>query len=517
MLDKAKYRELFVQEAHEHIQRLNQALLKLEKEPEASGYIDELFRAAHTLKGVAATMSYDQIMQLCKAIEEVLDVLRKGKSKLSTHTANILFKCFDVLEEMVDDESKKVDLKPYLRELKNPSEIERVGEDEPSFPTKSQTIRVKMEDLDSLVNLVGELVIAKMRLDQIIPAVLSEETRQTLVAFSRIVSNLQDQTMKLRLVPIEQVFNRFPRMVRDLSKNQGKEVKFEMGELGIELDRVVLDAITDPLLHILRNAVDHGIESSLERKKLGKTKYGNIRLVASRIGEKVVILVEDDGRGIDVERIKSIAIKNKLVSSTEAESMTGVEVLDLLGTPGLTGAKYVTDVSGRGVGFNVVRNQVESVGGQVKIETKKGLGTHITLTLPLSLAIIEGLLVKVAGQRYMLPLSSITTILQVDSREIKNVHGNDMIMFMDQVVPLMRLQNLLGIQTDDVAEKEKVTVVIVNKGEKFYGLVVDVFERKQEIVIKRLDSTSAASSKFSNATILSDGKVVLILDPVLLL
>ncbi|MDP3758463.1 MAG: ATP-binding protein, partial [Candidatus Daviesbacteria bacterium] len=357
----------------------------------------------------------------------------KGKAKLTTKLADTLFKCFDLLEEMVDDQSKKVDLEPYLKELQISSETERSAGVELAtmFQKKLATIRVKMEDLDSLVNLVGELVIAKMQLDQTALITASDEAKYVLTAIGRSISDLQDQAMRLRLVPIEEILNRFPRMVRDLSKNQGKEIKLEMNSFGIELDRTILDAITDPLLHILRNAIDHGIESPSERKKIGKPKSAIIKITASRVGDKVVLRIEDDGRGIDVDRIRSMAIKNKILSGAEANSITDDEILSLLGTPGLSGASNVTDVSGRGVGFNVVRRQVEDVGGQVSIETKKSHGTSIMITIPLSLAIIEGLLVTAAEQKYVLPLSTITAILHIENHEIKSVHGTRTIVLRD--------------------------------------------------------------------------------------
>ena len=517
MLDKNKYSELFVQESHEHLQKLNRSLLDLEKDPESSEHIDAMFRSAHTLKGMALTMDYDQITQLCRTIEELLDKLRKDKAKLTTKLADSLFKCFDLLEEMVDDQSKKVDLEPYLKELQISSETgTSAGVELPTmFQKKLATIRVKMEDLDSLVNLVGELVIAKMQLDQTALINASDEAKYVLTAIGRSISDLHDQAMRLRLVPIEEILNRFPRMVRDLSKNQGKEIKLEMNSFGIELDRTILDAITDPLLHILRNAIDHGIETPSERKKIGKPKSAIIKITASRVGDKVALRVEDDGRGIDVDRIRSMAIKNKILSGAEANSITDDEILSLLGTPGLSGASNVTDVSGRGVGFNVVRRQVEDVGGQVSIETKKSHGTSIMITIPLSLAIIEGLLVTAAEQKYVLPLSTITAILHIENHEIKSVHGTRTIVLRDQIVPVARMSDLLETRTHNNETSGRVTVVVVNRSGKPYGLIVDSIERKQEVVIKRLDNTGGAS-KFSNATILADGKVALILDPAVL-
>lgn len=518
MSENSQYREMFVQESHEHIEELNQSLLKLEKEPTSHEHIDSLFRSAHTLKGMAATMGYDQIRQLCMEIEDLFDKLRNGKEKITTSLASSLFTCFDLLREMVDDESKNVDLAPYLRDLQNPTDRENPeGSDLSSTHIQSQTIRVKMDDLDILVNLVGELVIAKMRLEQTIPSA-SDETHQVLMSLRRLIADLQYQTMKVRLVPIELIFNRFPRMVRDLATKQDKDVIFETDGSGIELDRTVLDSITDPLLHMLRNSIDHGIEEPSEREKVGKPRSGTIRLTAYRVGDRVAIQIKDDGKGIDIEKIKQKAVEKNLISPVEVSQMTEDKIIELLGTPGLSSAASVTDVSGRGVGLDVVFRQVEAVGGHVKIETKKGLGTSMTLIIPMSLAIIEGLLIKVAGERYVMPLSSITTTVSVNRNEIKTVQGKEVMVLRDQAIPLIRTEKVLGISTksDVVKANETITVVIVDKGGKPYGLIVDSFENMQEIVTKRLDSTSNSTTNLSDATILADGTVVLILEPALL-
>lgn len=516
MSENSQYREMFVQESHEHIEELNQSLLNLEKEPESREHIDSLFRAAHTLKGMAATMGYDQIRQLCMQIEELFDKLRNGNEKITTNLASSLFSCFDLLREMIDDENKKVDLEPYLQQLQNPDANEGPEEAEHlSAHSKSQTIRVKMEDLDALVNLVGELVIAKMRLEQTIPSA-SDETHQMLMSLRRLIADLQYQTMKVRLVPVELIFNRFPRMVRDLATKEGKDVIFETDGAGIELDRTVLDAITDPLLHMLRNSIDHGIEAPSEREKAGKPRSGTVRLTAYRVGDMVAIQIKDDGKGIDIEGIKQRAIEKNIISASDAAQMPDEKIVELLGTPGLSSASNVTDVSGRGVGLDVVFRQVESVGGHVKIDTTKGVGTSMKLIIPMSLAIIEGLLIKVAGERYVMPLTSITTTVSVDRSEIKTVQGKEVMILRDQTIPLVRTDQALGISAKAEAVKQdgSITVVIVDKGGKPYGLIVDSFENMQEIVTKRIDNNS--SSNLSDATILADGTVVLILEPAML-
>ena len=315
---------------------------------------------------VEATMGYDQIRELCKAVEELFEKFRKGEEKISSDMASYLFKCFDAIQQMVDDENVKIDIEQYLKDLSNPSEMGKPGAEAQAqqHSTVPQTIRVKMQDLDSLVDLVGELLIAKMRLEQTVGNSTSDlKVHHTLMSIGRLVSDLQYQTMKLRLVPVEQIFNRFPRMIRDLAAGQGKDIKLQMEGLGIELDRTVLDAITEPLLHMLRNAVDHAQEMPDDREQAGKRRTGTIKLNASKVGDRVMIMVEDDGRGIDIDRLKAKAVEKKLVTKAEADSMTEEQVLGLLGTPGLSTARQVTDISGRGVGLDVVFSQIEAVGG----------------------------------------------------------------------------------------------------------------------------------------------------------
>lgn len=517
MSENSKYRDMFVHEALEHVESLNQSLLKFEEEPNNRELVDVLFRSAHTMKGMAATMGYDQIRDICKSIEELFDKFRKDEETMTSDLASVLFEGIDLLRQMIEDENKKIDLGEYLNHIKNPSSFKKNNtETNTNTPLKSPTIRVKMEDLDILVNLVGEMMICKMRLEETFHISTSDSSREILMNLGRLITDLQYQTMKIRMVPINQIFNRFARMVRDVSVSLGKEIKLDFLDSGIELDRTVLDAITDPLLHMLRNAVDHGIETPENRKMMGKQAVGTIQLSAMRVGDRVEIIIEDDGKGIDMEAIKAKALEKGIIAEEEAPRMTDEEVIALLGTPGLSSAKTVTDISGRGVGMDVVMTQVENVGGQVKIRTVKGMGTKITLTIPLSLAIIGGLLVTISDQKYVLPLSSIASTMTVTKSEIQNVHGKEVITLRDKVVPLIRVASLLGEISKNYDSSEKITVVIIDKGGKSYGLVVDSLEKEQEIVIKRLDSIWHGESKFSDATILPDGKVALILEPTLL-
>lgn len=504
---------MYVSEALEHVETVNETLLKLEEEPEKREYLDLIFRSAHTVKGMSATMGYDDTRELCKNIENIFDNIRKGQEKLTPNLASALFKCIDLLREMIADDTKKVDLKPYLQMLEKPDEMQHTAESSTNN-AKSPTIRVKMVDLDSLVNLVGELVISKMRLEQTLSK-SSDDSHQVMMELDRLVTDLQYQSMKLRLVPIDQIFSRFTRLVRDTSASLGKQVNLVMESSGIELDRTVLDAITDPLLHILRNCVDHGLETPQERTKFGKSETGTIRLTAYGVGDRVAIKIEDDGRGINLDRVKAKAIEKGILSEEQAMKMSDDDTIHLLGTPGLSTAKEVTDVSGRGVGMDVVITQVEQVGGNVQITTEKGKGTTMILTIPLSVSIIGGLLINVSGDKYVLPLSSISTTVVITPDQIKSIHGQETIVLREQVVPLIRVAQFLGIEQKQTGS-DTITVVIVDKGGKPYGLVVDSYDKKQEIVIKRLGNEAHSSDLFTNATILGDGSVALILDPALL-
>lgn len=518
MSENSKYRDMFVMEALEHVENLNHHLLKYEEEPNVKEHVDILFRSAHTLKGMAATMQYDQIREICKTIEEIFDKFRKGENSITAELGNVIFLGIDHLKQLINDETKKMDLDEFLNYVRNPHELKINKAEVDNSATqkiKSPTVRVKMQDLDSLVNLIGEMMISKMQLDRVIQTRNSDEGREILMNLGRLITDIQYQTMKIRLVPIDQVFNRFSRMVRDVSKSLGKEVKLEMEGSNIELDRTILDAITDPLLHMLRNAVDHGLETPCVREAAGKSKNGTIQLKAKRLGDRMEIQVIDDGKGIDLEAIKRKALEKKIVTEEQVESMSDEDIVGLIGTPGLSTAKEVTDISGRGVGMDVVMSKVKNVGGQVKVLTEKGKGTNITLTIPMSLAIIGGLLVNISDQKYVLPLSSISTTLTVDSKEIKNVHGKEMIVLRDKVLPIVRASSVLGLQTSSETADIQTNIVVVDKDGKSYGLVVDSLENEQEVVIKRLDGVSFLST-FSDATILPDGKVALILEPSLL-
>lgn len=373
-----------------------------------------------------------------------------------------------------------------------------------------QTVRVDIERLDKLMNLVGELVINKTRIAQIATAHNLVELNETVEQFDRISTDLQNLVMKVRMVPVEQVFNRFPRMVRDLAKELGKEINFVMEGKETELDRTVIDEIGDPLLHLLRNAIDHGIEKPEVRRKLGKNPEGLLLLAARHEGNSVIIEVEDDGQGLDVDRIRKRAKEMGLID--DDSRLDNSAIIDFIFHPGFSTAQTVTDLSGRGVGLDVVRNKIESLSGTVTVESKPGAGTRFRIRLPLTLAIIQAMLVKVNDETYAIPLSSVAETTMVKPESIRQVQKQEVILLRGQVLPILRLKKLVGLPLENDQADKELYVVIVHRGNQQVGLVVDTLLGQQEIVIKSLGRLLAGIPGLGGATILGDGKVSLILD-----
>ncbi|MBQ8412363.1 MAG: chemotaxis protein CheA, partial [Lachnospiraceae bacterium] len=388
-------------------------------------------------------------------------------------------------------------------------------------PVVNRSVRVDIEKLDDLMNLVSELIIAKNGLVSINNA--DDAARQTNSGFNeqieyleRITTNLHESVMKVRMVPIESVVNRFPRMIRDLSKKLNKEMELIMTGEDTELDRTVIDEIGDPLMHMLRNAADHGLEPTIERLKIGKPKVGTIRLDAYQDGNNVTIEVSDDGSGVDVEKIKKKAIEKGQITEEQAEYMTDKEAVDLLFQPAFSTAEKISDVSGRGVGLDVVKNKIEGLGGDVEVVTKLGEGTKFIVRLPLTLAIIQALMVEVGAEKYALPLNSVVTIEEILPDDIKYVHTKEVINLRGTVIPIVRLNEVLDVEPveveDDTFDDEGLIVVIVKKGDKQAGLVIDKLLGQQEIVIKPLGKYIRVPKLISGATILGNGDVALIID-----
>lgn len=693
-MDVSQYLEIFIDETKEHLQSLNEQLLILEKEPENDSTINEIFRAAHTLKGMSGTMGYKRMQNLTHNMENIFSEIRNGKMSVTATIVDLLFKGLDALEnylsnisttgdegteeytdiisqldvclkqglgEMpaaapaattaaavaveekaetatadsakekyrafkyadhekhamneaiatgqhaygitvyiqescllkaaraflvfktleglgtviksepavqdIEDERFEFDFSMvlitkesleavkkaimsvsevdsvYLSEIKAeeivmpkeevvvqktesaaaatataaaPAAQEKKQTTQTSKPVVNRSVRVDIEKLDDLMNLVSELIIAKNGLVSINNA--DETAKQDNSGFNeqieyleRITTNLHTSVMKVRMVPLESVVNRFPRMIRDLSKKLNKKMELYISGEDTELDRTVIDEIGDPLLHLLRNAADHGLETNEERAALGKPETGSIILNAFQEGNNVVIEVKDDGKGIDAEKIKAKAIAKGTITAEQGEAMSDKEIIDLLFRPSFSTAEKISDVSGRGVGLDVVKTKIESLGGDVEVRTTLGQGSNFIIRLPLTLAIIQSLMVELGTEKYAIPLGSIQTIEDVPVSEVKYVQTKEVINLRGTVIPLIRLNEVLDVESVK-AQDENLTVVIVTKGDKLAGFVVDNLIGQQEIVIKSIGKYINNSKMISGATILGDGEVALILD-----
>ena len=692
-MDVSQYLEMFIDESNEHLQTLSDELMVLEKEPENKDTINEIFRAAHSLKGMAGTMGYKRMQNLTHNMENVFSEIRNDKMKVNSKLVDVLFQCLDALESYVDNirntqDEGTDDNEPIIKELndflanegqenaqpkeekpqeeakpeggtdetitdvsladfeknavnealkkgmhvcnihvyvdpncilkaaraflvfknleghgdviksmpsvqdiedekfdfdfsivfvteeeaskildiiKNVSEIKDAVLTEIKEPLKTEddnapaeaskeehkneapaqdsaekkpapsaakkpaqaasakpgvkpvgrSVRVDIEKLDVLMNLVSELIIAK---NGLVASASDEEGNAANQGFheqieylERVTTNLHESVMKVRMMPIESVVSKFPRMIRDLSKKLNKKMELYMTGEETELDRTVIDEIGDPLMHLLRNSADKGLESAEVRAERGKPEVGSIFLNAYQDGNNVVIEVGDDGNGIDVEKVKAKAIEKGNITEEQAEMMTEKEIIDLLFRPSFSTSDKITDVSGRGVGLDVVKSKIEALGGAVEVKTTYGVGSTFIIHLPLTLAIIQALMVKLGDEKYAISLDSIQTIEDIPVSEIKYVHAKEVINLRGNVIPLVRLRELLDVPGEP-EESENITVVIVSKGDKQAGLVVDSLIGQLEIVIKSLGKYININKMISGATILGDGSVALIID-----
>ncbi|MBQ1871133.1 MAG: chemotaxis protein CheA [Lachnospiraceae bacterium] len=690
-MDVSQYLEIFIDETSEHIQSLNDCIMNLEQEPDNKDTINEIFRAAHSLKGMAGTMGFKRMQHLTHDMENVFSEVRNDKVKVNGEMIDVLFQCLDAIEGYLDtikstsdegteehediitklnemlngggaaapaeapkaeasaeapkaaayeekfldaefndsdkqavkDKEKEglkiygvtvyVDQKCLLKsaraflvfkaieeigsivyynpssqdiedekfdfdfniivatdhsledvlnaakgvleietavgreissaDLENeagndvaaPAEVTEETKNVPQVKTQaastgnkapankqavtSRTVRVDIEKLDTLMNQVSELIIAKNSLVSISSAEgaggQSASFTEQIEYLERITTMLHESVMKARMVPIESVVNKFPRMIRDLSKTLNKKMELVMSGEDTELDRTVVDQIGDPLQHLLRNSADHGLESDELRIKRGKPEVGKIFLNAYQEGNNVVIEVGDDGNGIDTQQVKQKAIERGLVSADQAETLSQKEIIDFLFMPGFSMAKKVSDISGRGVGLDVVKSNIEALGGDVEVKSNLGEGSKFIVRLPLTLAIIQALMVEIEDEKYAIALGSIQNIEDIPASDVKYVQAKEVITLRGSVIPLIRLDKMLDVERKDPEAEEKktnLTVVIVKKGDNFAGLVVDRLMGQQEIVIKSLGKYINNNKMISGATILGDGEVALILD-----
>ncbi len=688
-MDVSQYLEIFIDETKEHLESLNTRVLELEKDPNNSDTINEIFRAAHSLKGMAGTMGYKRMQRLTHDMENVFSEVRSGKMAVSAELVDIVFQCLDALEEYltcitetadegtndnepiisrlnavlkgetavpaapkekinasteekkeasqqadfravvlkdfeitaakeainkgmnfygltvqveencilksaraflvfknlepfgevirsepgiqdIEDEkfewsfslfivSKEpiqkildailnvseiksavgeeisLEEKPEAPEEKLEKEVVPVSEEKPVTETKEQatkpaaqkpqqannngkpvvnrSVRVDIDKLDVLMNLVSELITAKNGIVSVSDSDkddAAQQIREQVEYLESITTSLHESVMKVRMVPIESVVSRFPRMVRDLSKKLDKKMELYMTGEDTELDRTVIDEIGDPLMHILRNSADHGIESKELRLERGKPEAGSIYLDAYQDGNNVVIEVRDDGNGIDVERVRNKAIEKGTITKEQANNMDDKAIIDLLFRPSFSTAEKISDVSGRGVGLDVVKTKIEGLGGDIEVHTELGEGSTFIIRLPLTLAIIQALMVTLGDEKYAIPLSTIQTIEDIPISDIKYVRGKEVISIRENVIPIIRLREILDVT--ETHESQDLIVVIIQKGDKKAGLVVDQLIGQQEIVIKSLGKHLNNNKLLSGATILGDGEVALILD-----
>ena len=675
-MDTNQYMDMFLDESHEHLQSLNDGLLSLEDNMEDTSVVNEIFRNAHTLKGMSATMGFNKIAELTHEMEDVLDLIRKEQLKLNEDIIDTLFKCVDSLGQMIDsvgngEAEDVVDVSDLVKKLSSiskpdqaasqaaapaapaaaaPAEnkisieltdvdkdvikqaretgmqaihvrvtlaetcllksarsymvmnaLDELGDVIKSVPSAedleqekfdhsfdviiitaaeekavqdavnsiseiakvetnvidlaaeekaaatapaasapkaaapapaakkaapapakkaaaapakkvhhSQSVRVDIEKLDTLMNLMGELVINKVRLEQIGQTHRLADLTETLEQMDRVTTDLQNIVMKVRMVPVSSVFNRFPRMVRDIAKELNKEINLTIEGEETELDRTVIDEIGDPIMHLLRNSCDHGVEEPDVRESKGKPRAGEVGLIARHEGNNVVIMVTDDGAGIDAAKIRAKAVEKGMISQEEADKMDDADAVRLIFLPGFSTADHISDISGRGVGMDVVRSKIEALSGHVDVETKIDEGSVFKIKLPLTLAIIQAMLVKVQEEMYAIPLGSIDSTINIQESEIKTVQNKEVIVLRGEIIPIIRMEKML--QVPHVKDSDETFVVVVHTGDAKVGIVVDNLIGQQEIVIKTLGSLFTGLKMFSGATVLGDGRVALILD-----
>jgi two-component system chemotaxis sensor kinase CheA len=504
---------------------MDTALLALERDGSHDA-IDQLFRAVHSIKGMAATMSYRSVTELAHELENVLDKLRSGAVVVTTQVIDALFTSTDALETAIGlataAKPRELGIGQLVERLRD---LTREAEQPQTFTAEFQIlatqrdpaavvehaprhVRIDAGRLDNLMNLVGELAIARERLssisDEIGDAALTDAALKT----SQLSAALQSEIMSLRMLPVWQVFDRFARVVRDTAHSLGKRVDFTIEGKEIELDRSMLEEIGEPVLHLLRNALDHGIELPDEREAKGKAPVAKLTLTAERDRSAVLIRVTDDGRGIEPQRILARARELGFITADTMISSYD-DLIRIIARPGFSTAETVTDISGRGVGIDVVATRVRSLGGTLEMRSVPGEGTSMTLRLPLTLAISRALLARVGGETYAIPLTHVVETFAVGAQMLREVKGKEMLVVRDEQIPAVRLRQCVGMERGDL---EVVQAVLLELGEQKAGLIVDEFLGQQEIVVKQFDN-AGGGRLFGGATILSDGAPALILDP----
>ena len=515
----------FINESEDLLRFCDEKLRELEKTPDNPEAIQEVMRVAHTIKGSASFLGLERISKLSGKLEEILFKVKESQLTMSGALAGVLLAGFENIKNLITGvkehrKEPEVNIDPLIEKMddlfkKKPEKPK--GKVTPKRPTIEETVRINVHHLDKLVDLMGEVMLRRNTLDEILRKLkqkyedpLMDMFERTLGEIQRITEDLNYVIQRIRMLPVDRVFSKFPRMVRDLSRKLGKKVELEIRGEETTLDKTVLENIEDPLVHIIRNSIDHGIENEEERKKKGKPPIGKIILSAYHEGEKVIIEIKDDGRGIDIDKIRKKALEKRLATPEEISAMSDREVLRFIFEPGFSTKEKVSDMSGRGVGMDVVKANVERLDGHVEIDTEKDKGTTIKLMFPLTLAIIKALVVRVNDEYYAVPIGSVFKIVQVMWDEVKTIEGKEVLRLLDKIIPVVRLSELLGLGEGPKGEKRY--IVIVEESDKLVGLEVTELIGQEDIVKKALTEHANAPQCISGATIRGDGRVALILD-----
>ena len=536
--------QMFVAEALDHLGTIEATVLELETAPQDKRLLDDVFRPFHTIKGNAGALGVVSVQEFAHHVENLLDLARAGKHRMGAEEFEIVLQAVDVLTTMIGELPARVAGQPpsdtgaicarlisrIERSVTGDSAsgsaaaveaapaLEAVTADEPSVETRqrrtegAQSVKVDTSKLDSLIDMVGELVIAQALIyeDPNLQRIVDERLQRNLAQVRRITTDLQRDAMSMRLVPIKPTFQKLARLVRDLSKKSGKVVDLVLAGEDTELDRKVIEDINDPLMHMVRNSIDHGIETADARRRAGKRPEGRLLLSASHQGGSVVITISDDGGGLNQEKILKKARERNIVAP--GETLSANEIHQLIFRPGFSTAEQVTEISGRGVGMDVVRRNIEALRGRIDIQSAEGQGTTFLIKLPLTLAILDGLTLAVAEQRFVLPTFSVRESLRPTADQIHFVHGAPrMIQVRDQLMPLMWLGDAFQIANAQTDVTEATVVVVEDDGRRV-GLVVDALVGKQEVVVKSLGETFTHVVGVAGGAILGDGRVGLILD-----
>jgi two-component system chemotaxis sensor kinase CheA len=550
--EMAEILESFIVETRETFDKFGQDLITLEKGATDADLLNAIFRAVHTVKGTSSFLGLEQMTQLAHSFENVLNKQRRGELQVSSDKMDVMFDAYDLMKELLMQiESRniqRIDLDPILARLRAlsqeasapaavspPKPVPLAAQVPPDagkeLPPRNvaeataqkpvdTTIRVDVVRLDTLMNLVGELVLGRNRLTQIAYQMsqecegtpLSKNLTETSSQIDFITTELQMAVMKTRMVPIAKVFNKLPRLVRDLMKETGKELELIVAGKETELDKSIIEELNDPLVHLVRNAGDHGIESPADRRAAGKPEKGTITVRAEHEGNHIVISVGDDGHGMDPEKLKAKAIEWGVLTEAQAREMSSTDAFNLIFAPGFSTAAKVTNVSGRGVGMDVVRTNIIKLKGIIEIESELGKGSKFIVKLPLTLAIIQALLVEAAKEVFCIPLEEVLEVVRIEARDISTIGGREVVRLRKTVLPLARLHRVMGTTANGSKQDEWIYIVVVGLAQQRLGIVVDSMLGQKEVVIKSLGGYLGTVPGIAGSTILGDGRVIMIID-----